>query len=680
MTPPGEPIVTPTPGQRRRFVLLVALLAAVLVVYLNHFQNSFHFDDAHSVVDNPYIRRLGNIPRFWTDATTFSVLPTNRTYRPVVSTTLALDYWLGGGLKPFCFHLSTFIAFLGQLTLMLLLFERIGDRARPGTSAFKVALFATALFGLHPAIAETVNYVIQRGDLLSTLGVVAALWLYAASPRARRYHLYLVPATLAQLTKPPALVFPALLLAYLVICEEMPWRTALRRSLPALLAAVAAGAFQAAMTPPTFAAGAGSAYAFRLSQPLVSLHHFRNFFLPFWLSADTDHEPLTTLWSGPAWRGIGFVAAVLVTIGATLRRRATRPVAFGLAWYLIAQAPTVLYAVAEVENDHRMFFPFVGLTLAVTWAVRLALGSPWPRRATLPALLVLAALAAGTWERNRVWRTEATLWRDVTQKSPRNGRGLMNYGLCLLAKGDPAAALDYFNRAAVFVPNYTTLQINLGIAHGALGHAAEAEQHFRRALELAPRDGAPHFFYGRWLQQQRRIQEALAEARAAVALNPALIDARHLLLTLLWQQRLLPELHAVIRDTLALLPDDAVALDYRQRAAHPEAVTSTDPAPVVPTAENFLDGSNLSFRAGQFEASLNAARAALRLRPDYAEAHNNLAAAYAALARWDEAAAAAREALRLRPDFPLARNNLAWAEAHRHRSLPSAAEAVAPRR
>jgi tetratricopeptide (TPR) repeat protein len=680
MTPPGEITVTSFAGRRRRILLLGVLLTAVLGVYLNHFQNSFHFDDAHSVVDNPYIRRLGNIPRFWTDATTFSVLPTNRTYRPVVSTSLAFDYWLGGGLKPFYFHLSTFLAFLGQLALMLLLFERVYGRARPGTSVTAVALFATACFGLHPAVAETVNYVIQRGDLLSTLGVVAALWLYAASPRARRTHLYLLPATLAQLTKPPALVFPALLFAYLTLCEELPWRTALRQILPALLGAVATGAFQAAMTPTTFVAGAGSAYPFRITQPLVSLRHFRSFFLPFWLSADTDHEPLATLWSGQAWLGFGFVAAVALAIWASLRRRETRPVAFGLAWYLIAQAPTVLYAVAEVENDHRMYFPFVGLTLAVTWAARLALPDRWPRRATLPVLLVLAALALGAWQRNRVWRTEESLWRDVTEKSPRNGRGLMNYGVCLLAKGDSEAALSLFNQAAAFVPNYATLHINLGIAHGALGHAAGAEQHFRRALELAPRDGAAHFYFGRWLQQQHRTQEALAAARVAVGLNPALIDARHLLMTLLWQQRLLPELSAVVTTTLALLPDDPVARDFRQRAADPVAVSRAEPAPVAPTPENFLDGSNESFRAGQFEEALSAARDALRLRPDYAEAHNNVAAACAALGRWDEAAAAAREALRLRPDFPLAHNNLAWAEAHRHRSLPPAQDAPPLRR
>ena len=60
--------------------------------------------------------------------------------------------------------------------------------------------------------------------------------------------------------------------------------------------------------------------------------------------------------------------------------------------------------------------------------------------------------------------------------------------------------------------------------------------------------------------------------------------------------------------------------------------------------------------------NIDAARQALALKPDYAEAFNNIAAAHASLRQWDEAIRAAQEALRLRPDFPLARNNLAWAE------------------
>ena len=75
------------------------LVLAILAAYSNHFQNSFHFDDAHTIVNNAVIRDLRNIPFFFRDATTFSSLPSNQSYRPLVSTLLAIDYQLGGGLN-----------------------------------------------------------------------------------------------------------------------------------------------------------------------------------------------------------------------------------------------------------------------------------------------------------------------------------------------------------------------------------------------------------------------------------------------------------------------------------------------------------------------------------------------------------------------------------------------------
>src|SRR5438067_301791 len=156
---------------RAKTILPVGLvLAAVCIVYLGHFQNGFHFDDIHTVTGNPYIRDLRNIPKFFTDTKTFSILPRNRTYRPLLSTSLAFDYWLGGSLSPFYFQLSTFCWFLVQLVLMYALFRKICDAGFPDPRIRIVALFAVAWYGLHPAIAETVNYVIQRADLYSTLG------------------------------------------------------------------------------------------------------------------------------------------------------------------------------------------------------------------------------------------------------------------------------------------------------------------------------------------------------------------------------------------------------------------------------------------------------------------------------------------------------------------------------
>jgi Flp pilus assembly protein TadD len=76
---------------------------------------------------------------------------------------------------------------------------------------------------------------------------------------------------------------------------------------------------------------------------------------------------------------------------------------------------------------------------------------------------------------------------------------------------------------------------------------------------------------------------------------------------------------------------------------------------------------------------LGAARKALEIRPDYAEAHNNVAAGLASLGRWDEAIAAAREALRLRPGFPLARSNLEWAEREKAKGYRGASPACRSR-
>src|ERR1700691_1733440 len=104
----------------RAAAAFAALLAFVAIVYSNHFGNAFHFDDFHTIVQNPYIQDLHNIPRFFTNLEPTSVLPANRTFRPLVFSSFAIDYWLGHGLQPLYFHLSTFFWFLVQLGLMFL--------------------------------------------------------------------------------------------------------------------------------------------------------------------------------------------------------------------------------------------------------------------------------------------------------------------------------------------------------------------------------------------------------------------------------------------------------------------------------------------------------------------------------------------------------------------------------
>jgi hypothetical protein len=558
---------------------LFAVLTLVTLTYGNHFHNGFHFDDFHTVTTNPYIRDLRNIPLIFSDADTFSTLPANRGWRPLVTTSLAIDYAMARGLKPRYFQTSDFLWFLVQLCLMYALFRHILDFARPGPVPAAssignrwIALFATALYGVHPAIAETVNYIIQRGDIYSTLGVVAGLLIYIRWPARRGQGLYLIPVLLGLLSKPPALVFPAILFTYLMLFEDMRPVRALAKCTPALLLSIGLGALSSAMTPKSYDPGAWPAYDYRITQPLVALRYFRNFFLPLQLSADTDHVAESSVFHGYAWLGVLFAIALLaIAIYCGRRREAPnadlRPIAFGIYWYILALLPTSIFPLAEIENDHRMYFPFVGLTLSLVYAAAL-LCRPFlgliRARIVIAVMcgLILCVAARGTWRRNIVWRDEESLWFDVTLKSPKNGRGLMNYGLTQMEKGAYVRALDYFTRALQYSPDYYVLEINLGIANGALNNDAEAERHFARSLDLAPQDAQALYFYSQWLRERGRYSEAIQDLNADIQYNPAYLDARYLLMWIYHDLGDTASLQQTARQLLAEFPTDSVAQSW----------------------------------------------------------------------------------------------------------------------
>jgi tetratricopeptide (TPR) repeat protein len=526
-----------------------------------------------------------------------------------------------------------------------------------------------------------VNYIIQRGDLYSTLGVVAGMVLYISRPRLRKFGLYLIPVALATLAKSPAVVFGGILLVYIFLFEEdADWRrawSALLRSTPALGVCGLLAVLNIRMTPKAYVPTEIPSWMYWITQPYVILRYFRSFFVPLWLSADSDLSPFTSYSDPRALLGAAFFLALLFAAFWTMKRREHRPISFGIFWFLGALAPTSLFVLSEVENDHRMFFPFVGLALSVAWTAYLIVSRaiarrPENRKAILAAVQVLTAAvllacAIGTWKRNVVWHTEASLWRDVTLKSPENGRGLMNYGLTLMSQGDAQGALQYFQQAAKFTPNYYILEINLGVVDSLMNHNPEAEAHFRRAIFLQSRDAQPYFFYGRWLKAQQRFPEAITEENLAIERNPAYMDARYVLMETYLDQGQWQQLNALAQDTLKIAPGDPQALAdlARSRNVQSELAAAEKQAQSQPTAEGLVNLSLMYYQQGRYQDCIVTSQKALQLKPDYAEAYNNIAAAYQSLHQWDQAIAAAQHALRIQPDFQLAKNNLAWSQSQK---------------
>jgi tetratricopeptide (TPR) repeat protein len=614
-------------------VIEIAVLAAfLLLVYSNHFQNSFHFDDSHTIVDNAAIRALRNLPRFFTDATTFSALPSNQSYRPLVSASLAIDYALAGGLHPFWFQLTGFIYFLAEAVLLALVIKSLLDARLRHALNPHLAVAAAALYALHPANADTVNYIIAQSDILSTLAVLASFaWAQRSSSRSDAF--LSLPAAIGVLAKPPAAMFAPLYLIYSWLFPNpagLPPTTGRRRGLRIAFAFIlcgAATAFVSHMTPRQWVAGAGSSTAYLLTQPYVALLYFKTFLWPTGLSADYDLEPFTTLADFRLWAGFVFV---FVLAGAALfcaLRPKLRVIGFGLIWFILALLPTSLLPLAEVMNDHRTFFPYAGLAMALAGALQLILT---PARKWSPvaiaasccvALACYTAASVATYQRNLDWKDEESLWRDVTLKSPGNGRGLMNYGNTRMAKGDYSSALDYFHRAQALMPNYPVLYINLAIAENATGHPAEAERHFKQVLDMAPNAPDSYTFYSRWLIERGRSAEAVP----------------------------------LLQKALAISPGDLTAQSFLNHSRNPK------PAPATDGAEAWLNLSERRYQQKDYPGAIAAAEQAIQLRPGYAEAWNNMGAAYNSIRQYATAAAVLKEALRLKPDLTLARNNLDYA-------------------
>lgn len=631
------------------FGFSVALVILLTAVYWNHFDNGFHFDDSHTIVSNSYIREVGNIPLFFQDARTTSTLPPNQAYRPMVTSLNAIDFWFTGTIEPKVFHWHIFLEFvllLGFFYLFLVrLFEKVDGRLHR-----LVALLTTTFFAFHAATAETINYVIARSDGFSTLMVVAGMLIYISSKDWKR-NLALIPFILGCLTKPTALMLFPLLAVYellierpsiLIQTEKPNWipkiASALKRTAPFLVVGLGMYLFTQSMASDTWIRNTISSPTEYLNTQLYVIGlYVKTFFLPTHLSADPDIQLIPKVFTAKTIGGLLVILFLLILAFRFAKQRQTLPVSFGILWFFIALIPSSsVVPLADVMNHHRTFFSYLGLTFALAWGVHLAFQKLTKNQPSQKAKLVLGVIVAlaiganayGTFVRNQVWDNEESLWKDVAEKSPNNGRGLMAYGMQLLQKGEKEAALDYLTKASkTSFGNHPYLVVNLARCHAALGHNELAKKYFE--LSITGGDYFPecHYHYAIWLASQGDLSGAHQQLEKLLQISPS---------------------H---RDGIAIM--QRLEAEMAKRSAQ---------KPVGMTAEKYLALSLQYYQMNRFEECIQMCEMAISLRPDYADAYNNMCSAYNKLKQYDKAIAACEKAVSIRPDFELAKNNLNWSK------------------
>lgn len=533
---------------------LAALLicAAALAAYWNCFRNGFHLDDWHGLNDNPLIRDLHNIPKFFADPNTLSVSRLHADYRPLLQVTFALNYAISG-YDQWSWHALNLVLHAWVAFNLFLLGRLLFGTARvlpiswlPERRGDAVALFAALLFTVHPVTAGCVNYIWARSSLLTAAFAMPAVVLYIRLLRDwRNPAWFLLPAILlagAILSKiEGASVFAVVLCADLLLAPDsadLPlWRRAFRfrawlRLAPCALVIGAYLGTRHLLIPWSHYNEWGQTGVTRLQYFLTQVtawwYYVGKILLPVNQIADyggyhvvlTPSDPLFIA-AAAGWALVAF--ALLCCL-----RRAPQVAFLGASFFLYLAPHSSIMPLAEMVNEHRPYLADTGVFLILVLLLVRLCGAVAPRPVPLAAAittLLLVPLTVLTVQRNRVFANELSYWRDIADKDPIATRAQTNYGLQLMTS-DPDEAQRRFERAIELAPQYMYAHVNLAIVLQNKGRLDEARRHYDTAISCAPGTAVPYYYRGLFRKRQNEYQLAAEDFQKAA--DYSAIPAREL--------------------------------------------------------------------------------------------------------------------------------------------------------
>jgi len=527
------------PLSGRRLTLLTAALLAIGIgaAYSNSLSVGFEFDDVYLLTNNPSIRSLRNIPRFFYDPFTLTTVRENADLRPVLQITYALNHAISG-LRPWSYHAVNMVL---HLVAALLVFRIVRDHLWPGPALVPAA--AALFFALAPLNSQTLDYMSARSALLCTTLYLAAFWCVL---RRRQWPAALLHA-LALLTKAIAVTLPAVIVAYdflyrdrarcpTVLGYVRDWRRVVRLVLAPVVLDLAYLLYRRLLLPPwvseTFHQSFTTPWLWFMSEWSAQLYYVRLFLWPDALSIDHDFPYAFSFFQARAWLAL---CVIVAWIAVALRSAARRPlVAFATVWFFITLAPESSFApLAEVVNDHRPYIASsLGLSVLLAWLIHEASSRLRERQqpAFVLACLVLCAVTIPiTRHRNWQWQDSVRLWTDAAEKGPGNGRAWMNAGLALMARGQLAEARRHFERARASNPGYAYVYMNISVLEAREGHLDAALHAADEAVRLNPGLAPAHYYRGRVLEKVGRTEEAAAAYEQALAIDPRHLEASNAL-------------------------------------------------------------------------------------------------------------------------------------------------------
>ena len=615
--------------------LALALVVLTVAAYSSVGSLGFvTFDDPQYITDNRHVS--GGLT--WSGVQWAFTSGHASNWHPLTWISHMLDVELFG-LNPGPHHLVNLFFHVINTLLLFMLFQGV-------TGATVRSAVVAALFALHPLHVESVAWVSERKDVLSTLFFILTLMAYdryTRDPALRRYIVVFVLLALGLMAKPMLVTVPFVLLLLDVwplkrfnpaspqpglvlklVIEKLPlFVLVLASSIITLMVQQEGGAVSSLAQAPL---------DIRLANVLVSyVVYMGNMVWPTGLAA---LYPMVK--SIPLWQALGAgVLLVAISSGVLKCLRRFPYLTVGWFWYLGTLVPVIgiVQVGSQAMADRYTYIPLIGLFIMIAWGGYDLLVRNTAKRAPIVIIIAVVVLGLGsaTWVQVQYWADSKTLWKRALAVTNNNFRAHVAYGSLLATEDRHKDAAAQFSAAVRIQPNYAEAHSKLGVEFAALGQHDAAVSHYKEALRYRPDLGMANTNMGNALVAEGRAGEALVYFERALQQDqddPLALNAL-----------------GSAMDDLGRI-DEAIDLYRKALAINPR----------LSAAYNNLAAALV--RKGQYKEALIELDAALDIEPDNATYHYNYAILTLQLGNREAARQHLMEVLSINPAHEGARQTL----------------------
>ena len=652
--------------------LAIFLLITILVLVYGPVKDYpfLNYDDNEYVTEVPQVQQgLGWDSVVWA-MTTMEVAY----WHPLTWLSHMLDVQLFG-LNPAGHHLTNLLLHLANVLLFFWVLHQM-------TGALWPSALVAALFALHPLNVESVAWVAERKNVLSTL-----LWLltigayvgYVRKPDWQRYLGMMGIFVLGLMAKPMLVTLPCvlLLLDYWPLGRLGKDGKEFQKQLPRLVveklplfipvAVVSVATIEAQSQAGVLSSWEWLPLELRVANAVAAYGlYLKKMLWPTNLAIFYPH-PGNTL-------GVWLVVlAALVLLGISLvvwwRGQRYRYLVVGWLWYLGTLFPVsgLIQVGGQSMADRYAYVPLMGLFIILVWgaadlAQTLHLPKAW---LVAPGLCLLLALALLTRVQLVYWQSTRALFEHALEVTSNNYVAHNALGIEFMEEKQLGKAVEHLAQALSIYPVYADAHNNLGLALSRQGRLDEGIQHYQQALQIRPDSHAAHNNLGLLILGAGRVDEAMDHFSQALLLNPNYVEAYNNLGKAMLKKGNRAKAIELFRKALELRPGFAEAhynlgtellktADFSDAKVHLLAAVEANPD----YSDAYVNLGVLLKREGKVDEAIDSYLKVLRLNPNHAEAHNNLGTALAQTGDFQQAVHHFLKAVAINPNYREAQENL----------------------